>query len=75
MLCGKIKFKKGECAYTMTLVHFKDVGFFFAMWLCASYLTLASIRESIVNSEKAGLLTYNIFTILPIPIAIGTVDL
>ena len=26
------------------------------------------IRESIVNSEKAGLLTCNIFTILPIPL-------
>jgi len=35
----------------------------------ASYLTLASIRESIVNSVKAGLLTCNIFTVLPILIA------
>ncbi len=37
------------------------------------YLTHASSRESIVNSVKAGLLTCNIFTILPIPF--GTVDI
>jgi hypothetical protein len=37
------------------------------MYWIYTYLTHASDRESIVNSVKAGLLTCNIFTILPIP--------
>lgn len=38
------------------------------MYWIYTYLTHASVRESIVNSVKAGLLTCNIFTILPIPV-------
>jgi hypothetical protein len=34
--------------------------------LKTSYLTIAPYRESIVNSKEAGLLTCNIFTILPV---------